>query len=417
MIKGIRFIPIVTLFALVACTQDELPQESSGNGYPGVITFSTPYTATRSDALRSGSFQVGDQVGVLGYCKATYETEGGTVVDASTQEWARKKSFCKPDVFYNQLLTYQDDGSWTYDWSGSFENESYTEQLHPWASNPDETFSFFAYYPYAADGTIYPLDDDGNPIENNDLSMGSIELSGQNATGDPTIKYTMPHNTVVNLTSGKSWWRVPDFMLAYKVDHKRADGSVKLEFRHLFCAFEFQINNYNDFPIVLEDMSVNGGQVTGSGRNARIESGFYRSLTVTGQQSDYTVDEDDLYVGEFKLVGEDTEYVVPSVTCGANETGLRIEYNDEPITLLFIPNADGKLTTDNNESLSISLRITKDGSDFSEENGRTMNLKDVSFEPGMRSIFNINVIGDDIYVQVRSGGQWEDEGDSDIIFE
>ena len=45
------------------------------------------------------------------------------------------------------------------------------------------------------------------------------------------------------------------------------------------------------------------------------------------------------------------------------------------------------------------------------------NLKDISFAPGVRSIFNINIIGNDFYIQMRSDGSWSDGGDSDIVFE
>ena len=48
-----------------------------------------------------------------------------------------------------------------------------------------------------------------------------------------------------------------------------------------------------------------------------------------------------------------------------------------------------------------------------------MNLGNQSFQSGVRSIFSINVIGNDIYVQMRSDGTWENDGDSDsdITFE
>ena len=98
-----------------------------------------------------------------------------------------------------------------------------------------------------------------------------------------------------------------------------------------------------------------------------------------------------------------------------------IKYNGSPITLLFIPDHQGKLTNANNSDIRISLRITKGGKNFGEQvEERSMNLENISFTPGVRSIFNINVIGNDFYVQMRSDGAWEDGTDStgnDIIFE
>ena len=46
-----------------------------------------------------------------------------------------------------------------------------------------------------------------------------------------------------------------------------------------------------------------------------------------------------------------------------------------------------------------------------------MELKDASFRPGMRSVFNINIVGNDFIIQVESEDTWEDGGDSDIVFE
>ena len=48
---------------------------------------------------------------------------------------------------------------------------------------------------------------------------------------------------------------------------------------------------------------------------------------------------------------------------------------------------------------------------------RNMGLKDSSFRPGMRTVFNINIVGNDFIIQARSEDAWEDGGDSDIVFE
>lgn len=264
------------LFLLGACSQEELPQTPSPDYAAGVITFQSPYTVTRSAALRRGTFQPDDQVGVLGYCKASNKVNG-VDIDYSTSDWNTKKVFSKPDVFYNQKLEYTKDGLWAYQWSGTFDGRGDVGDLHPWSSNEDDTFSFFAYYPYAENGKI--TDSSGE-------EMGTITLSGEDATGDPTVTYEMPHNA-----TELKWWVVPDFMLAYKTDHKRENGSVKLNFRHLFCAFEFEVNNYNKEDITIQALSFGGNK-------------FYKKVTVTGQQSDYTINNadgsTDTYNGRFK---------------------------------------------------------------------------------------------------------------------
>lgn len=412
--KPITYI-LPLLFLLGACSQEELPQTPSPDSAAGVITFQSPYTVTRSAALRSGTFQPGDRVGVLGYCKASNKVNG-VDIDYSTSDWNTKKVFSKPDVFYNQELTYTDDGLWTYSWSGTFDGRGAVGDLHPWSSNEDDTFSFFAYYPYAENGKITDFSDE---------KMGTITLSGEDATGDPTITYVMPHNDVADLSSAKKWWVVPDFMLAYKVDHKKEDGSVKLNFRHLFCAFEFEVNNYNQEEVIVEDLYLHGGKLDSS--NSKIEEGFYKEVTITGQQSGYDINTENLYVGRFKIVGRDPnsekedEHILVDLTCQAAQdsgqpTTTSIAYDgSRPISLLFIPDERGMLTTDANKSLSMDITLTI--GDKEVERKGIMNLGNQSFQPGVRSIFSINVIGNDIYVQMRSDGTWENDGDSDITFE
>lgn len=402
---------LLLLFLLGSCSQEELPQTPSPDYATGVITFQSPYTVTRSAALRSGTFQPGDQVGVLGYCKAS-NTVNEVEIDYSTSDWNTKKVFSKPDVFYNQKLTYTDDGLWTYSWSGNFDGRGAVGELHPWSSNEDDTFSFFAYYPYAENKTI---------TNSSGEEMGTITLSDEDVTGDPTITYVMPHNTVANLNSTRQWWVVPDLMLAYKTDHKRENGSVKLNFRHLFCAFEFEVNNYNASEVRVEDLYLHGGKLDSS--NSKIEEGFYREVTVTGQQSGYDINRENLYVGRFKIVGrteKEDEHILVDLTCpGAQDSGqpttTSIDYDRSPISLLFIPDERGMLTTDDNESLSMDITLTIGDKTVKREG--IMSLSNQSFQPGVRSIFSINVIGNDIYVQMRSDGTWENDSDSDITFE
>lgn len=415
-----------TALALSSCQQDELLTQRP-QGDASVITFNSPYTIdSRSDAMRSGSFETGDKVGVLGYCMASNQ---GT--DYSTSPWDTKKPFCTPDVFYNKELTYSGTGSWDYTWgadeaSGDWAGYEPVGDLHPWAENEEYTYSFFAYYPYATlteqrdgtwEGTI-----DGGGLTDDKNGLGTITLSGQEERGDPTITYTMPHHPA-KLDSDLDWWVVPDFMLAYKINHKKQDGSVKLDFRHLFCAFEFVVNNYTLDDVVIEDLYIGGGKEENG-----ITTGFYKSVTVEGQESGYSVG-NDIYYGDFKLIGEENRpYILANLTCGkgtlineeTNEikpTNTEIKYNNSAISLLFIPDYKGKLTTDGNESLYIRLRVTKDGQTFIKDEPRSMNLENISFAPGVRSIFNINIIGNDFYIQMRSDGSWSDGGDSDIVFE
>lgn len=405
--KHIYLMPL--LFVMAACGQDEWPSGAQSEYSTEVITFSSPYEAgTRAAALRDGSFQMGDKVGVLGYCKASNGN-----VDISDEPWNTKRPFSYPDIFYNQELTYDGTGSWTYNWTGS----GSIGGLHPWLDNEDYTYSFFAYYPYAS-GT--PDRAGERDIVINGVNMGTVKLSGENDRSDPTITYTMPHSDGVDLKSGHDWWVVPDLMLAYTIDHRKSDGSVKLDFRHMFCAFQFRVNNYNLYDVTISDLYLSGGTTTSP------RQGFYKSLSVVGQESGYSVG-DDVYIGRFKLLAGHDEggFSCPGATIGADgqliPSSLDIEraeegHEGEMIVLLFIPDADGKLTSDGNESLRLELQARSE--EGGEINGSVnMLLKDASFKPGMRSVFNINIVGNDFIIQVESEDAWEDGGDSNIVFE
>ena len=399
---------MTALLGLASCSQDEWPggQES----FDGGIVFTSPYHLTRSDAMRYGTFKGGDQVGVLGFCKA--DNNGR---DISASPWDTKKPFCQPDVFYNQMLEYNAaDNLWTYDWRGT----GSVGGQHPWSENENNTYAFFAYYPYAevteSRGTFSGLipEESGSTYEH----RGTIELSADDATGDPTITYRMPFANTDGSSADteRDWTRVPDLMLAYSIDHVKADGAVKLNFRHLFCAFEFRVNNYNTTPVNIRGLYVSG-------------EGFYRSVSVTGQESGYTVPDDrsDLYSGRFNIISnrDGDEFTCPAGTEQKDDEGNVIEIvpatvpitvdenSDDPVDLLFIPDENGKLTANGYESPSVTLTV-----DGIQQNA-TMNLKEATFRPGVRSIFNINIVGNDIYLQVESDGTWEDGGDSDISFD
>lgn len=375
----------------VSCKQDDC---GSPAGYSSeMIVFTSPYTLTRSDALRYGSFRSGDKVGVLGFCKAENMGE-----DYSSSPWNTKKVFCIPEVFYNQQLTYGEAGLWTYQWT----EDGRGDYLHPWYNDPGYTYSFFAYYPYAK-----IADDGSGTIHNqNEVSMGTVRISGKEVKGDPTITYTMPFEGSGEL----DWQLVPDLMLAYKIDHQMNDGPVRLNFRHLLCAFEFKVNNYN-----LEKVRISSLKVSGKD--------FYKEVTVKGQQSGYDIGTG-RYSGTFDVLStynekrfvcppgekrEGSDEVIPATV--SITTDGSVDPEGDPVDLLFIPNEHGKLTADDNESLN--LIVTVDG----YQQNVSMNLKDATFKAGVRSIFSINIVGNDIYLQVETDGNWNDGGDSDISFE
>lgn len=394
-----RYLTLLGVCVLVACQQAELPQETPGYSDRAIL-FTSPYMATRSVNMRYGAFKEGDRVGVLGYAPAGRTQEN----EFSTSDWDTKKPFARPEVFYNEPLTYQGDGVWNYGWSTGEGNP--TGGLRPWYDDPDWTYAFFAYYPYAEvsgysnEGTIY--------AEDGRTEMGTIELSGENKTGDPTITYTLPYENSRNPSNNLlNWEAVPDFMLAYRVNHREADGAVSLDFRHLLCAFEFEINNYNPQPVDITSLTFT---VTNA----------YKSVTVTGQESGYSVG-DDTYSGYFNIISSRGDHF----TCPAAQTDAEGNVtspatvklttdldagSDDPIDLLFITDHEGKLTQNSGPcTINIDTDLTA---------AKTMNIHgEASFQAGVRSIFSINIVGNDFILQMRPTDNWEDGGDSDIVFE
>lgn len=347
-----RSLPALCLAALLgaaSCTQEDEPS-GGRTAFDGGIVFTSPYTLTRSDAMRYGSFREGDQVGVLGYSEAFNGD-----LNVSSSDWNTKKEFCKPEVFYNQPLEYTADGLWTYNWTGT----GNVGGLHPWYSDDTYTYAFFAYYPYVevngwnSSGTI-PFNG-----STRDGGMGTITLSGENETNDPVITYTMPHEGTSTARDILDWQRVPDFMLANNVTHTKAKGAVNLGFRHLFCAFEFKVNNYNTEPVTVSNLYVSGKD-------------FYKSVTVTGQENGYHIG-DDRYTGRFNVTsayGNDGSFECPAGEEITDGDGNIVEVrpatvtlttdgtatpDGDPIDLLFIPNEHGKLTADDNASLTLHV--------------------------------------------------------------
>lgn len=390
--KRYKYIGLLLLAGLAAACQKETVAPAGAGYSTEAILFTTPYTVSKSAAMRDGDFIEGDKVGVLGYSKVTY-TANGVEVDASTSLWDAKKEWAKPEVFYNQELTYKGNGVLSYNYSG----DNAVGTLRGWYNEPDYTYAFFAYYPYVNVNSYY------NPgtitAEDGRTSMGTIRLSDEDDTGDPTFTYTMPHeggDTDVSLDLDV----VPDVMLAYTVNHRHSDGAVALNFRHMLCAFEFEVNNYNTYPVTIDSLQFSGED-------------FYKSFTITGQEQDYTPNDGERYSGYFNLLPNG------AITCEAatdedgNITPSNVKVGgSDPIDLLFILDADGKITEN---ACTVTVNMTAEGV---EQNQTTQNLEDnMSFAPGTRSIFSINIIGNNFVIQVRTLENWSDGGDSNIYFD
>lgn len=409
------YISICTFILLLAtgCQQDEIMQHTTGSE-KGII-FTSDYSVTRATNLRD-DFQVEDRVGVLGYCR---DYEDGR----ATLPWETKKTACLPSIFYNQELTYTSEGLWTYTYTG---NDA-IGNMKPWDSNENSQYTFFAYYPYAEmeiTTSGWDANDDGEDEEYSGTitgDMGSISLPGWamssdtdfKNTGDPEITYTMPFENAngnypwnqeeYDENTERNYALVPDVMVAATIDHRPADGSVvNLSFEHLLCSIEFRVRNYNtgqNDAVIISSLSLRG-------------SDFYREITKVGTQTP-TVNTSETFNGTFKLLSSTLQCAPATTDATTGETipgeSWITDSNGDHVQLLFIPN-NGRITSSGQCNLILE--------DSKGSNQRNIEIgTGISFEPGVRNIFTINYIGNDIILQTTTTDRWEDGGDSDIEFE
>lgn len=367
--KQLAYLLLAGLLA-ASCQQEELPGggELSDSG----IIFTSDYTVSRS--IAKTTFSEGDKVGVLGYCLDDNQLYGES-------DWNTKKLFVKPDVFYNQELTYDGTGLWEYDYNN--------QGLRKWYDNPKYQYSFFAYYPYAEvdkdneyKGTI--------TIGENEMkkNMGTIQLSSADAVSDPVLTYTMPHSGYYSSTE-LDRTLTPDLMVAYNIDRTSGEGPVKMDFRHLLCGMEFEVNNFTEQDVVISKLQFSS-------------SNFYKTIKVTGQNQGTEVS--DKYSGTFTVIA-DTD---TPITCPPNKKKRIDDAGGKPIDLLLIANENGNITQSGSK---LSLFITFGSSP------RLFTLSGLKFQPGVKNVFTINFIGNDVVLEMRATDNWEDGGDSDITFE
>ena len=90
---------------------------------------------------------------------------------------------------------------------------------------------------------------------------------------------------------------------------------------------------------------------------------------------------------------------------------VRVEFQDslKPGTTYTLDFQDA--IVDNNGTCTVTVNVRK-------KREATMDMKaQKTFTPGTRNIFSINLVGNNLILQLRPTSQWEDDGDSEIVFE
>lgn len=372
--KRLFHIGIIGVLALAACsrTEDVLPafaEDYIRFGMPG-MEVEAKSTLVNSELPDSSRF------GVLGYCLAQV-APGDTTLNRSSGSvsWDTKKELCRPHLFHDVPVTYS-DGECTY------------APLQPWDSAANYQYTFFAYYPY------------GNSYNGTDTCF-TVE-SGQGDLGSPSVKFSMPFNGGDTLTPLDDS-RVPDAMVAMAEDVTRGtNGMVELNFRHILTGLNFQINNYNEDP-----------QNPGTGdrlivHSLKLRGTFYKSF-VMNYDDGWECPAGETFSGTYTLLPDGSDKVVE-----AQDEGLLIEK-----TLLFVSgqNSEGAATGYLGPYVKLEIKYT-----FGDSREKTQWIsRPENFLPVGGTVYTsqLNFIGNAFVLNiiVDNNYQWEDGGDSEIVFE
>jgi len=161
------------LAGLTSCSKRPLEQEDR---IPIAFT-SSQWHPLETKADGDADFSAGDVIGVFGFYH-----DGNGSTDGS---WSADGASNYPDFMYNQAVTKQSDGSWTYSPVKYWPNE----QGAATGSEHTDKLSFWAYYPKDASGIQF-------------YTAGSTTASYSNSTsGLPDLRFTTTDGSVDLMTS------------------------------------------------------------------------------------------------------------------------------------------------------------------------------------------------------------------------
>lgn len=186
---GHRLFTLAALALLaVACNREAI---SPDNGRDEVIDFSAFFAQDATKAVgEKTTLADKDTMGVF----ACYT--GAVRYDLSS---------VSPDFMYNQKVTYNDGGNWTY------------SPVKYWPNNSPEYISFFSYYPYISSEDASKAKD------------GIIGFSNTDAKGDPWLVFRLPEEAPVKQTD--LLYGTPQFD-KQKMPVSGDDSKVKFQLNH-----------------------------------------------------------------------------------------------------------------------------------------------------------------------------------------
>ena len=362
--------------ALAACSRTESVLPSAAEDY---IRFGLPGMSVdveAKSALVNSELPEGSQFGVLGYCLAQTAPDDTTLNSSSgSVSWDTKKELCRPHLFYKKTVTYS-GGACTY------------ADPVPWFEPANYQYTFFAYYPYE------------NSYNGTD-SYFTVE-SGQGDLGSPSVKFSMPFNGGDTLTPLDDS-RVPDAMVAMAEDVTRGtNGMVELNFRHILTGLNFQINNYNEDPQNPET----GKTLTI--HSLKLRGRFYKSFEMK-YDNGWGSPENELYSGTYTLIPDNSDIQIEPHSEG--------KLTDKTLLLVSGQNHKGSETGYLGPYVKLEIKYT-----FGDSGEKTQWFtRPNNFLPAAGTVYTsqLNFIGDAFVLNiiVDNNYQWEDGGDSEIVFQ
>lgn len=405
-IKPIIYPVLLILSLCVACEQEETPL------MPGdvkdYILFSTPEVCIEGNVTSRGmhmgsTLPNGQTFGVWGYCQA-YKT-GAAEMDANsfTSEWTLKKGLCPPTLFSAGKINV------TVGEHGCSYNDNNTDNgAKTWEADEDSRYTFAAVYPYNATG----------------LTATFSQVNGKDVDA-PKISYTMPYSGEV---LANAYTTIPDVMIGWKQDHRKAAGHVGFTFYHIFSALSIQVNNFSEH--YNEDNELTGKDLTI--HSIKLKGSFHKTITVDlANGGEYTFN--DSYNATYVIYdGGDTGMTIPytdNVDTKEDETSTLL--GNALMLLCGKPGEGQPFGPDPYNTGDVGIKLVLDYT-FGTERKRDVEIgllnPDLSFNPqvGVNYTFQLNWIGDGLVLLVMpaSNSQWQDgefdDGETDnddVLFE
>lgn len=363
-----------------ACGDDASLMEPTLSQGIGEISFSRPVELEAGEMTRAPkeTFNANDQFAVLGYCVPTTVGASDLNYSSATAPWSSKYLRSTSHVFYKTVVTvgsnlcsYDNTKYWYRYEEGTGYDINNDVNASVSVDAEDYLYSFFAYYP----------------------SSGKLTLTAPTSAtvvGAPSFSYTMFTNNG-NTSTGRAMI-TEDPMLACRIDHRRSDGHVKLEFQHLLTSLSLKMANYGEdnngnlLPLTIHSVKVQGDR-------------FHRTLNV------------DCSSGAPVSTYADTYY---SGTYTISNTAVTLESGASQIVgepLMLLAGTASEPIVKSGRVLNAVIDYTFNGN----RRIRTFQLNTEGFvaSPGVNHVFQFNWLGGDNIVLITPKADTWDDGEAD----